>query len=118
MFMDILLSHYMLICGSNRHFIKISNLFIFKFKGEGLIYYMPFIFIICVNKQNQHDCFKIIKILCNKKPLICIFNGLAFYLLYYWNINDEPFLNFNRQSVWYNICLIKSSIKDHKAAFS
>ena len=33
---DILLSHYILTCNSNKHFIKILKLFIFKFKGESV----------------------------------------------------------------------------------
>jgi hypothetical protein len=80
---DILLNHYMLTYGSNRYFTKILNLFTFKFKGEGPIYYMPLIFITYTSKQNQYSRFKTIGALYNKKPLIYILNGLIFYLLYH-----------------------------------
>ena len=80
--MDILLGHYILTYGGNRCFTKILDLFTFKFKGEGLIYYIPLIFTIYTSKQNQHGRLKTIKALYNKKPLIYIFSGLTFYLLY------------------------------------
>jgi len=33
--------------------------------------------------------------------------GLAFYLLCRWDLADEPFPDFHRRSVWYDIRLIK-----------
>ena len=42
---------------------------------------------------------------------------LAFYLLYCWDFSNKPFLNFNKQLMWYNIYLIKSSTGNYKAAF-
>jgi hypothetical protein len=37
MLVDILLGHYMLICGKGRHATKILDLITFEFKGEGPI---------------------------------------------------------------------------------
>ena len=113
---NILLGHYMLIYGGNRYFTKILNLFTFKFKGKGPIYYIPLIFTIYTGKQNQHSYFKTIKALRNRRPLIYIFSRLAFYLLYCQDLSTEPFLDFSRCLVWYNICLIKSSTRDYKVA--
>ena len=45
-------------------------------------------------------------------------SGLAFYLLYRWDLSDEAFPDFSRRSAWYNIRLIKGTTKDPKAAFS
>jgi hypothetical protein len=53
----------MLICGSNKHFTKILDLFTFKFKGEGPIYYIPLIFTIYIGKHNQYNHFKTIRAL-------------------------------------------------------
>ena len=44
--------------------------------------------------------------------------GLAFYLLYRWDLTDEPFPDFSRRAAWYNIRLIKGSTGDREAAFS
>ena len=116
--MDILLGYYMLTCGGDRRSTEILDLFTFEFKGEGPMRYMPLIFIICAGKQNQHGRLETIGALCNKKPLICMLSGLAFYLLYCWDLSDEPFPDFSKRSAWYNIRLIKSSTRDREAAFS
>ena len=79
---NILLGHYILTYSSNRYSAKILNLFTFKFKGKGPTRYMPLIFTIYTNKQNQYDRLKITRALYNKKPLIYMLSGLAFYLLY------------------------------------
>jgi len=39
------------------------------------------------------------------------------WLSTFWDISNKPFPDFSKQLVWSNICLIKSSIKGHKAAF-
>ncbi|KAF1993826.1 hypothetical protein P154DRAFT_587760, partial [Amniculicola lignicola CBS 123094] len=49
---DILLSYYILIYRGNYHSIEILDLFIFKFKGKGPIYYIPLIFTMYISKQN------------------------------------------------------------------
>src|SRR4051794_17898577 len=35
--------------------------------------------------------------------------GLAFYLLYRWDLSDEPFPDFRKREAWYDIRLIKST---------
>ena len=80
--MDILLGHYMLTCGGDRRSTEILDLFTFKFKGEGPTRYIPLIFTIYASKQNQHGRLKTIRVLYNKKPLVYMLSGLAFYLLY------------------------------------
>ena len=54
MLVDILLGHYMLTRSSNCHAAEISDLFTFKFKGEGPTRCMPLIFTTRAGKQNQH----------------------------------------------------------------
>ena len=115
---DILLGHYMLTRGDDRRSAEISDLFTFEFKGEGPTRCMPLIFTTRAGKQNQHGRLKTIGALRNKKPLICMLSGLAFYLLYRWDISDEPFPDFGKRSAWYNIRLIKSSTRGREAAFS
>jgi len=73
----------MLTRGGNRRSAEILDLFTFKFKGEGPIRYMPLIFTIYASKQNQYSRLKTIRALRNKKLLIYMLSGLAFYLLYY-----------------------------------
>lgn len=115
---DILLGHYMLTRGDDRRSAEISDLFTFEFKDEGPTRCMPLIFTTRAGKQNQHGRLKTIGALRNKKPLICMLSGLAFYLLYRWDISDEPFPDFGKQSAWYNIRLIKSSTRGRDVAFS
>jgi len=52
--MDLLLSHYILACSSDQRAAEISDLFIFKFSGEGPTRYMPLILTTHAKKQNQH----------------------------------------------------------------
>ena len=115
---DILLGHYMLTRGGDRRSAEISDLFTFEFKGEGPTRCMPLIFTTRAGKQNQHRRLETIGALRNKKPLICMLSGLAFYLLYRWDISDEPFPDFSKRSAWYNIRLITSSTRGREAAFS
>ena len=35
--------------------------------------------------------------------------GLAFHLLYRWDLTDEPFPDFERRAAWYDTRLIKGS---------
>lgn len=115
---DILLGHYMLTRGGDRRAAEISDLFTFEFKGEGPTRCMPVIFTTRAGKQNQHGRLETIGALRNKRPLICMLSGLAFYLLYRWDLGDEPFPDFSKRSAWYSVRLIKSSTGDREAAFS
>ena len=114
---NILLGYYILTCGGNRRSTRILDLFTFKFKGKGPIRYIPLIFTIYIGKQNQHGHLKTIRALRNRRLLIYILSQLAFYLLYCWDLSTKPFPDFSRRLVWYNIRLIKSSIRDREAAF-
>jgi hypothetical protein len=117
---DILLGHYMLTRGGDRRSAEISDLFTFEFKGEGPTQCMPLIFTTRAGKQNQHGRLETIGALRNKKPLICMLSGLAFYLLCRWDLGDEAFPDFSKRSAWYDIRLIKGTTgaSDPKAAFS
>ena len=115
---DILLGHYMLTRGGDRRAAELSDLFTFEFKGEGPTQCMPLIFTTRAGKQNQHGRLETIGALRNRKPLICMLSGLAFYLLYRWDLGDEDFLDFNKRSAWYNTRLIKGTTRDPTATFS
>jgi hypothetical protein len=45
----------------------------------------------------------------NKDPQICLLVGLALYLLYRWDLTDEPFPDLSGRPAWYNIRLLKAS---------
>jgi hypothetical protein len=75
------LSHYMLTRGRDRRAAEISDFFTFEFKDEGPTRCMPLIFTTRAGKENQFGHLETIGALRNKKPLICILSGLAFYLL-------------------------------------
>jgi hypothetical protein len=117
---DILLGHYMLTRGGDRRNAEISDLFTFEFKDEGPTQCIPLIFTTRAGKQNQFGHLETIGALRNRKPLICMLSGLAFYLLCRWDLGDEPFPDFSRRSLWYEIRLIKNSTGtgNPKAAFS
>ena len=72
----------MLTYGGDRRAAKILDLFIFKFLDEGPTCCLPLIFITHARKQNQYGRLKTTRAFRNRKPLIYILGGLAFYLLY------------------------------------
>ena len=102
----------------DRRSAEISDLFTFEFKGESPTRCMPLIFTTRAGKQNQHGRLETIGALRNRKPLICMLSGLAFYLLYRWDLSEEAFPDFSKRSAWYDIRLIKGTTGDPKAAFS
>jgi hypothetical protein len=115
---DLLLGHYMLTRGGDRRAAEISDLFTFEFAGEGPTRCMPLIFTTRAGKQNQHGRLETAGALRNRKPLVCMLGGLAFYLLYRWDLGGEPFPDFSQRSAWYDTRLIKGSGADCTAAFS
>lgn len=115
---DILLGHYMLTRGGDRRCAEISDLFTFEFRDEGPTRCMPLIFTTRAGKQNQFGRLETIGALRNRKPLVCMLSGLAFYLLLRWDLGDEPFPDFSQRSLWYGIRLIKSSTRDSKGSIS
>lgn len=115
---DILLGHYMLTRGGDRRAAEISDLFTFEFMDEGPTQCMPLIFTTRAGKQNQFGRLETIAALRNKKPLVCMLSGVAFYLLCRWDLGDEPLPDFSKRSLWYGTRLIKSSTGDPKAALS
>jgi hypothetical protein len=115
---DLMLGHYMLTRGGDRRSAEISDLFTFEFKGEGPTRCMPLIFTTRASKQNQHGRLETIGALRHRKPILCMLSGLAFYLLYRWDLGDEPFPDFSQRSAWYRIRLIKASTGDRTTAFS
>lgn len=70
---------------------------------------MPLILTTRVGKKNQHGRLETGGALRNRKPLICMLCGLAFYLLYRWDLGEEPFPGFSGPSAWYDTRLIKGS---------
>jgi Centromere DNA-binding protein complex CBF3 subunit, domain 2 len=47
---------------------------------------------------NQHGRLETCGALRNKKPVICIVSGLAFYLLFRWDLTSEPFPGFSKRA--------------------
>ncbi|KAF1965503.1 hypothetical protein BU23DRAFT_574856 [Bimuria novae-zelandiae CBS 107.79] len=43
------------------------------------------------SKQNQHGRLETVGALLHRKPLVCMFSGLAFYLFYRWDLGEETF---------------------------
>ncbi|KAL2140333.1 hypothetical protein VTI28DRAFT_3977 [Corynascus sepedonium] len=115
---DFLLGHYMLARGGDRRVAELSDLSTFEFPSEGPTRCMPLILTTRAGKQNQHGRLETAGALRNKKPLICMLSGLAFYLLYRWDLTDEPFPDFSRRAAWYDIRLLKSHSVDRTAALS
>ena len=70
---------------------------------------MPLIFTTRAGKQNQHGRLETAGALRNKNPVICMLGGLAFYLLYRWDMTEEPFPDLRQRSAWYDIRVIKGS---------
>lgn len=106
---DFLLGHYMLTRGGNRRSAEISDLFTFEFVGEGPTPCFPLIWTTRAGKQNQHGRLETSAALRNKDLLVCPIGALAFYLLYRWDLTDEPFPHLGDRKDWYNIKLLKST---------
>ena len=111
----VLLGHYMLTRGGDRRATEISDLHTFEFPGEGPTRYMPLIFTTRADKENQHGRLETAGALRNRKPLVCMLSGLAFYLLYRWDLTDEPFPDFSQRAAWYDTRLLKSTSGDRTA---
>ena len=79
---------------------------------------MPLIFTTRAGKENQHGRLETAGALRNRKPLVCILGGLAFYLLFRWDLTDEPFPDFSRRSAWYETRLIKAISGDRTAVLA
>ena len=92
--MDLLLGHFLLTRGGDRRAAEISDLFTFELEGEGPTRCFPLIFTTRASKQNQHGRLETIGALRHKDPLVCVLGALAFYLLYRWDLTDEPFPDF------------------------
>jgi hypothetical protein len=107
--LDLLLGHYLLARGGDRRAAEISDLFTFEFAGEGPTRCMPVILTTRGGKQNQHGRLETAGALRNMDPQICLLGGLAFYLLYRWDLTDEPFPDLSQRPAWYNIRLLKGS---------
>jgi len=113
---DQLLSHYMLARGDNRRSAEISDLHTFEFPGEGPTRCMPLIFTTRGGKENQHGRLETGGALRHRKPLMCMLSALAFYLLFRWDLTDEPLPDFGRRDAWYRIRLLKSSGRGDRTA--
>jgi hypothetical protein len=99
----------MLTRGSDRRAAEISDLFTFEFPGEGPTRCMPLIWTTRAGKQNQHGRMETAGALRSRKPVVCMLGGLAFYLLYRWDLTDEPFPDLRSRSAWYDIRLLKAT---------
>jgi Centromere DNA-binding protein complex CBF3 subunit, domain 2/Transcriptional activator of glycolytic enzymes len=106
---DFLLSHYMLARGVDRRTAELSDLFTFEFPHEGPTRCMPLIFTTREGKTNKHGRLETTGALRHRNPLTCLLSALAFYLLYRWDLTDEPFPDFSRREAWYGTRVLASS---------
>ena len=106
---DQLLGHYLLARGHDRRLAEISDIHTFEFPGEGPTPCFPLIMTMRGSKTNQHGRLETMGALRNTDPFICPLGALAFYLLYRWDLTEEPFPDFTERSRWYNIRLLLSS---------
>lgn len=95
---DLLLGHYILTRGTDRQAAEISDLFTFEFEEEGPTRCMPLIFTTRAGKQIQHGRLETAGALLNKLPITCMLSGLAFYLLFRWDLTEEVFPDFDSTS--------------------
>jgi Centromere DNA-binding protein complex CBF3 subunit, domain 2/Transcriptional activator of glycolytic enzymes len=107
--LDQLLGHYLLARGADRRAGEISDLHTFEFPDEGLTPCFPLIMTMRGSKTNQFGRLETIGAFRNKDPFICPLNALAFYLLFRWDLTEEPFPDFTERSRWYNTRLLLSS---------
>ena len=114
---DLLLGHYMLARGGDRRAAEISDVHTFEFPAEGPTRCFPVIINTRGGKTNQHSHLETGGALRNRKPPICMLSGLAFYLLFRWDLTPEPFPDFSSRPAWYKIRLIKGGA-DRTAEFS
>jgi hypothetical protein len=115
---DVLLRHYMLTRGGDRRSAELSDLFAFDFQGEGPTRCMPLIFTTRESMQNQHGRLETIGALRHEEPLLCILSGLAFYLLYSWDLTEEQFPDFATRPAWYGNRLMKRAGGDRTQQLS
>jgi hypothetical protein len=108
----------MLTRGGDRRSAEISDLFTYEFQGEGPTRCIPLIFTTRQSKQNQHGRLETVGALRHKDPFVCLLSSLAYYLLYRWDLTDEPFPDFATRPAWYSIRLLKRVGGDRQAQLS
>jgi hypothetical protein len=116
---DLLLGHYMLTRGGDRRAAELSDLFTFELQGEGPTRCQPLILTTRASKQNQHGRLETMGALRHKNnPTVCVLSALAYYLLYRWDLTDEPFPDFSTRSAWYETRVIKRTSGDRTQELS
>jgi len=106
---DQLLGHYLVARGQDRRHAEISDIHTFEFPDEGSTPCFPLIVTMRESKANQYGRLETMGALRNKDPWICPLGALGFYLLYRWDLTEEPFPDFTERSRWYNTRLLLST---------
>ena len=110
---DQLLGHFLLARGEDRRSAEISDLHTFEFPDQGITPCFPLILTVNGSKTNQFGRLETMGAFRNRDPLVCPLGALGFYLLFRWDLTEEPFPDFKDRSSWYNIRLLLSA-KDHQ----
>jgi hypothetical protein len=96
--LDLLLRHYLFLCGDNRQAAELSELFVLQYpasKGP-----TPCWVLVLQNEQsktNQQGDLLYSGAMRHWNPRLCTMGALAQYLFWRWHISGEPALNFQRR---------------------
>jgi hypothetical protein len=115
---DQLLGHYLLARGGDRRAAEISDIHTFEFPNEGVTPCFPLIMTMRASKTNQHSRLETMGVYQNKDPLVCPLGVLGCYLLYRWDLTEEPFPEFSARPRWYNTCLLKAGNATKEMAYN
>jgi hypothetical protein len=100
----------MLVRGGDRRGLEISDLSTFEFPGEESTRCLPLITTIREGKQNRFGRVDTAGAVRSRRvPLTCVLGAVAFYLLFRWDLTEEPLPDFRNPAKWYRIRLLKSS---------
>jgi hypothetical protein len=115
---DFLLGNHMLLRSSNRRPLELPDCFCLELPNEGVKdkdnITRAFVVVMNQGKTNQHGRLEYGACLRHRDPLACLVGALAFWLFYRWHVEKEPFPSFSRREDWYDLKILRRSIKEPK----
>jgi hypothetical protein len=115
---DFLLGNHMLLRSSNRRPLEFPDCFCLELPNEGIKdkdrVTRAFVVVMNRGKTNQHGRLEYGACLRHRDPLACLVGALGFWLFYRWHVEKEPFPSFSRREDWYDLKILRRSIKQPK----
>jgi hypothetical protein len=119
--LDFLFGNHMLLRSSNRLPLELADCCTMELLNEGLFQDQGqarqrtriLVLVLNYGKTNQHGNKQYAGAMRHRDPLSCAVSQLAFWLFWRWHCEREPFPCMRSSYEWYNIKLIRRSLKEN-----